>query len=141
MSWDFQTEPEFQQVLDWADQFVRDEVEPLDYVVASAYDRDDPVRQALIPPLQGMVREHGLWATHLGPEHGGPGYGQVKLGLLNEILGADGPTEVHKMTVARELLRDMKPAESAFPSEHVPARRAAAMAKYADVLARVQAGG
>lgn len=31
MSWDFQTEPEFQQVLDWADQFVRDEVEPLDY--------------------------------------------------------------------------------------------------------------
>ena len=87
MSWDFQTEPEFQQVLDWADQFVRDEVEPLDYVVASAYDRADPVRQALIPPLQGMVREHGLWATHLGPEHGGPGYGQVKLGLLNEILG------------------------------------------------------
>ena len=41
----------------------------------------------------------------------------------------------------RVLLRDMKPAEGAFPSEHVPARRAAAMAKYADVLARVQAGG
>jgi hypothetical protein len=40
-----------------------------------------------------------------------------------------------------QLLRDMKPAESASPSEHVPARRAAAMANYADVLARVQAGG
>jgi hypothetical protein len=35
MSWDFQTEPEFQQVLDWADQFVRDEVEPLDYRAAA----------------------------------------------------------------------------------------------------------
>jgi acyl-CoA dehydrogenase len=33
------------------------------------------------------VRERGLWATHLGPELGGPGYGQVKLALLNEILG------------------------------------------------------
>ena len=29
----------------------------------------------------------GLWATHLGPELGGQGYGQLKLALLNEILG------------------------------------------------------
>jgi len=43
MSWDFQTEPEFQEVLDWADQFVRTEVEPLDYVIASPYDHDDPI--------------------------------------------------------------------------------------------------
>ena len=28
-----------------------------------------------------------MWATHLGPELGGQGYGQVKLALLNEILG------------------------------------------------------
>ncbi len=41
----------------------------------------------LIPPLQDQVRARGLWATHLGPELGGPGYGQVKLALLNEILG------------------------------------------------------
>jgi acyl-CoA dehydrogenase len=87
MSWDFQTEPEFQKVLDWAEGFVREEVEPLDYVIASPYDHDDPVRQALIPPLQQAVRERGLWATHLGPELGGSGYGQVKLALLNEILG------------------------------------------------------
>ena len=32
MAWDFETEPEFQQKLDWADTFVREEVEPLDYV-------------------------------------------------------------------------------------------------------------
>ena len=47
----------------------------------------DPVRQELIPPLQEKVKERGLWACHLGPELGGPGYGQVKLALLNEILG------------------------------------------------------
>jgi acyl-CoA dehydrogenase len=29
----------------------------------------------------------GLWACHLGPELGGLGYGQLKLALLNEILG------------------------------------------------------
>ncbi|TDC57436.1 acyl-CoA dehydrogenase [Actinomadura sp. KC345] len=87
MPWDFRTEPEFQEVLDWADAFVREEVEDLDYLVDSPYDHADPVRQALIPPLQDKVRERGLWATHLGPELGGRGYGQVKLGLLNEILG------------------------------------------------------
>jgi len=32
MSWDFTTEPEFQAKLDWADAFVREEVEPLDLV-------------------------------------------------------------------------------------------------------------
>jgi acyl-CoA dehydrogenase len=47
---------------------------------------DDPVRQALIPPLQKIVNQRGLWATHLGPHLGGPGYGHVKLALLNEIL-------------------------------------------------------
>ena len=30
MAWDFETEPEFQKKLDWADEFVREEVEPLD---------------------------------------------------------------------------------------------------------------
>ena len=32
MSWDFETEPEYQAQLDWADAFVREEVEPLDLV-------------------------------------------------------------------------------------------------------------
>ena len=45
------------------------------------------MRQALIPPLQQIVKERGLWATHLGPHLGGPGFGQMKLALLNEILG------------------------------------------------------
>jgi acyl-CoA dehydrogenase len=38
-------------------------------------------------PLRDAVREHGLWAAHLDRELGGQGYGQVRLGLLNEIVG------------------------------------------------------
>jgi acyl-CoA dehydrogenase len=87
MAWDFETDPEFQEELDWVAEFVRTEVEPLDHVIRHPYDLTDPVRQALIPPLQDKVKERGLWACHLGPDLGGPGYGQVKLALLNEQLG------------------------------------------------------
>jgi acyl-CoA dehydrogenase len=87
VAWDFETDPEFQAELDWIDDFVRTEIEPLDHVIEHAYDMTDPIRQRLIPPLQAKVRERGLWACHLGPELGGQGYGQVKLALMNEILG------------------------------------------------------
>jgi acyl-CoA dehydrogenase len=49
---------------------------------------------------------------------------------------ADGPTEVHKFTVAREVLKDYSPAEGDWPSEHLPERRAAARAEFADLLER-----
>lgn len=94
MAWDFETDPDYEKELAWVDEFVREEVEPLDFVIRHPFDLTDPVRQALIPPLQAEVKSRGLWATHLGPELGGPGYGQVKLALLNEILGRSycGPT-------------------------------------------------
>jgi acyl-CoA dehydrogenase len=85
--WDFETDPEFQEELDWIADFVRTEIEPLDYVIRHPYDMTDPIRQELIPPLQEKVQARGLWACHLGPDLGGPGYGQVKLALMNEILG------------------------------------------------------
>lgn len=94
MAWDFETEPEFQQELDWVDAFVREEVEPLDYVIKSPYDLADDTRNALIKPLQEVVRERKLWACHLGAKLGGPGYGQVKLALMNEILGRSGNAPV-----------------------------------------------
>jgi acyl-CoA dehydrogenase len=84
--WEFETDPDYQADLDWADQFVRDEVEPLRYVLPHALVRDE-LWHALVPPLQQRVKARGLWATHLGPDLGGPGHGQVKLALLNEILG------------------------------------------------------
>jgi acyl-CoA dehydrogenase len=88
MAWDFETEPEFQAELDWVDAFVRDAIEPLDLVLTgSQYDKSDPVAMSAIRPLQQKVRDRGLWACHLGPELGGQGYGQVKLALMNEILG------------------------------------------------------
>ena len=87
MAWDFSVDPEYAELLEWTEAFVREECEPIDYVIEESHDLKDPVRQALIPPLQKIVKERGLWATHLGPELGGQGYGQVKLALLNEILG------------------------------------------------------
>jgi acyl-CoA dehydrogenase len=87
MAWDFETDPEYQPLLDWADEFVREEVEPLDLILGNPYDKSNPRVIELVRPLQQRVRDHGLWACHLGPELGGPGYGQVKLALLNEILG------------------------------------------------------
>ena len=85
--WSFETDPEYQADLDWTDAFVREEVEPLQFVIPHVLDVNDPIRQELIPPLQARVKDRGLWATHLGPELGGQGYGQLKLALLNEILG------------------------------------------------------
>jgi len=87
MSWDFETDAEYQELLDWADAFVAEEVEPLDLVLDTPYDKTNPGVLELVKPLQQKVRDQGLWACHLGPELGGPGYGQVKLALLNEILG------------------------------------------------------
>jgi acyl-CoA dehydrogenase len=87
MSWDFETDPEFQKELDWIEKFVREEVEPLDYVLDSPYEVDNPIRNRLVHPLQAKVRERKLWACHLEPELGGQGYGQLKLALMNEILG------------------------------------------------------
>jgi acyl-CoA dehydrogenase len=85
--WSFETDPDYQADLDWADVFLREEIEPLEFVIPNVTDVSDPIRQELIPPLQAKVKERGLWATHLGPELGGQGHGQVKLALLNEILG------------------------------------------------------
>ena len=88
--WEFETDAEYQEKLDWADAFVRHEVEPLQYLVPQTMDLANPVRQALVLPLQEEVKKQGLWACHLGPELGGPGFGQIKLALLNEILGRTG---------------------------------------------------
>src|SRR3982750_1196090 len=90
MAWDFETDPEFQEKLDWMDGFVRDEVEPLSFLGIHPADVKNPKRNALVRPLQEQVKAKGLWACHLGPELGGQGYGQVKLGLMNEILGRAG---------------------------------------------------
>jgi acyl-CoA dehydrogenase len=68
------------------------------------------------------------------------------LGVSNEmpfarmLLGAsvmglaDGPTEVHKVTVAKQVLRDYQPSDDLWPTQHIPKLQAAAREKFAEYL-------
>ncbi len=88
MAWDFETEPDYQEKLDWVDTFVREKVEPLDFLFPrEQFTPLSPQRRKIIDPLKDEVRAQGLWATHLDADLGGQGHGQLKLALLNEILG------------------------------------------------------
>jgi len=87
MAWDFETDSEYQVLLDWAADFVEKKVAPLDVVLGSAMEYQDPDFIRLVRPVQQEVKDMGLWACHLGPDLGGLGFGQLKLALLNEILG------------------------------------------------------
>ena len=61
MAWDFSTEPEFQEKLDWIDEFVQNEIEPLDLAFSShlVYDKDHPVHEKVVRPLQEEVQGAG----------------------------------------------------------------------------------
>jgi acyl-CoA dehydrogenase len=83
VTWDFSTEPEFEEKLEWMRGFVHDEIYPLEVL-----ETDDESFMRIVRPLQDEVKKRRLWATHLPPELGGQGYGQVKLGLMHEIEGA-----------------------------------------------------
>jgi acyl-CoA dehydrogenase len=49
---------------------------------------------------------------------------------------ADGPTEVHKVAVARGVLEAYKATDGLFPTGHIPSLRERALARYADVIER-----
>ncbi|MGH8987512.1 MAG: acyl-CoA dehydrogenase family protein [Acidimicrobiales bacterium] len=82
MSWDFSTEPELEAQLEWMREFVRDEIFPVETLDLAHIEL-----LALIRPLQEEVKRRGLWAAHLPLALGGAGFGQVRLGLMHEILG------------------------------------------------------
>ena len=46
----------------------------------------------------------------------------------------DGPDEVHRQSVARQILRGYEAPEGDVPSEHLPTRRAAARERFAELL-------
>ncbi len=88
MAWDFSTEPEFEAKLDWMRGFLREEILPLEplsdrWREPGGWERFGRVTA----PLKEEVKRQGLWAAHLPPDMGGKGFGQVKLGLMHEILG------------------------------------------------------
>src|SRR5438105_2041284 len=59
----------------------------------------------------------------------------VKMIVQSESMGiADGPTEVHKITMARQILKQYTPVDTLFPSGHLLARREAAEAKLAEMF-------
>jgi acyl-CoA dehydrogenase len=82
MAWDFETEPEYEAKLAWARAFVDEEILPLEVLEV-----EPELLGPALRPLQEEVKRQGLWAAHLPPELGGMGFGQVRLGLLHEVLG------------------------------------------------------
>ena len=91
-----------------------------------------------------MPKVYGDIATKAAHLHGA-------LGVSNEmpfmhmvtsslVMGiADGPTEVHKVTLAKQVLKDYRPDNDLFPAYHIPKLREAAQEKFADELAEMKA--
>src|SRR5437762_10437851 len=74
MAWEFETEPEFQQKLDWMRAFIVGELQPLEPIL----DQLPAEEWAVVKGhLQRQVKAQGLWACHLDPELGGVGFGQM----------------------------------------------------------------
>ena len=65
--WSFENDLEFQPELDWIQKFVKEEVEPLDYVLGSQWNIHSSDFKRLVRPLQTKVK--GVAAPfHLTPE-------------------------------------------------------------------------
>ena len=85
---------------------------------------------------------YGIIGEILTPDvafHGSLGVSH-EMPFAEHVLGAyrlgivDGPTEVHKVTIARQVLREYAPYEGLFPPGHLPAVKAAAREKYAELV-------
>ena len=51
---------------------------------------------------------------------------------------ADGPTEVHKVTLAKQVLKDYRPDNDLFPKYHIPRLREEAQEKFSKELAEMK---
>ena len=71
MAWDFETDPEFQKKLDWIEDFMAEEVEPLSHLGMAVH---GPIgREKFIKPLQQKVKRPGPVGLPPGPRTGRPG--------------------------------------------------------------------
>ena len=82
--WDFETEPEFQDKLDWMREFIDENLVALEPI---AHELPPDEWKAVRTSLQDQVKAQGLWGAFLDPKLGGPGFGQLKLALMSEIIG------------------------------------------------------
>ena len=60
MAWDFETDPEFSEKLEWMDAFVKEHVEPLVFLGFHPYDVKNPLRNKHVRPLQEEVKKQGF---------------------------------------------------------------------------------
>lgn len=81
MAWDFETEPEFAEKLDWMRRFVDEQIIPLEPILDELAPED---WRAVRRHLQEQVQEQGLWGAFLDTKLGGTGLGQMKLALMSE---------------------------------------------------------
>ncbi|MCR9106350.1 MAG: acyl-CoA dehydrogenase family protein [Gammaproteobacteria bacterium] len=98
MSWDFATDPEFQEKLDWARAFVDEQLIPLEPIMG---DFTEAQWHAVQEPLKQQVKDQGLWACHLEKELGGQGFGQLALAQMNLVTG--------RCPFAQEIFGNMAP--------------------------------
>ena len=59
MAWDFSTDPEFQEKLDWVEDFCENEIEPFDLVFPYAIRTQRPGGEGLVEQLQDQSRRRG----------------------------------------------------------------------------------
>jgi alkylation response protein AidB-like acyl-CoA dehydrogenase len=98
MAWDFETDPAFQQKLDWVRQFVEEELIPWEPIYGELTEaRWNEIQE----PLKQQVKDQGLWACHLEEELGGQGMGQLALAQMNMITG--------RCIFAQEIFGNMAP--------------------------------
>jgi acyl-CoA dehydrogenase len=103
--------------------------------LADQKDRERELREtiSLVKVACAEVAENIIWrAMHM---HGSLGvsnempFGQML--YMTSMLGlADGPTEVHKVSVARRVLKKAQPHAGFFPPDHLPSARPAALAAF-----------
>ncbi len=86
---DFETDAEYQELLDWADEFVREEVEPLDLVVPAPAVRPAgrDAAQGHRPARRTRCARRACGPRTSDPSSAGRATASSKLALLNEILG------------------------------------------------------
>ena len=82
--------------------------------------------QVLHNVVQRAIQVHGALGVTNEMPLAGMWQSSTTLGLV------DGPSEVHRVTVARTLLKQGRPAEGMWPSAWIPAKQEAARQKFAE---------
>jgi acyl-CoA dehydrogenase len=103
------------------------------------------VRKDIAAVKVAMPKVYNAIATRALHIHGALGVSN-EMPFVGQVIGslvmgiADGPTEVHQVTLARQLLKRVQPSNELFPSYSIPQQREDALEKYAEALAELREG-